>query len=377
MPQVRVETLDGGIPHVIIEPSKPRSGCDLEQSMSQFSRKLSHMLVDLLLIEEVPGNLIDHLGELMARTRIKVIATQQEVVKQCNKAGLAVFPSVKSASLAFAGDETLELLRRKLRDVPILNTEAYKLITYVGSPDASLPVLESKIKDNAGLCSQILRWANSSYFARKSKAETLNQALNILGFTNLRQLFVFNFYNNICGLFSAHKAMMDHGRKCAILAEYIARSGGANGEECSKVRLGGLLHDIGRQALIFAFPDRYQDVRQKIIEESKPSYIAELLVFGTEHQRIGSYLCNLWNFPSYLGTIIGDHHYLKAENWNTLTLPIFCANNYLNEIEGMPFSPWYQKLEGYFFLKLKDLPWTDVMKEFGDFLEQQEQGIFN
>lgn len=377
MPQIRVETLDGGITQVIVEKSESASACDLEQSLSQASRKLSHMLVNLLNLEHIPENLIDHLGKLKGRTKIKVVSTHQEVIKCCNQTGLTVFPSVKSAALAFAGEKTLELLRRKLGEVPVLNTEAYQLIADVSSPDASFQTIENKVKDNAGLCGQIFKWANSSYFARKTKAETLNQALNTLGLTNLRQLFIHNLYKNVGGLFSAQKEVMDHGRKCAVLAEYIARSGGAPAEECAKVRMGGLLHDIGRQALAFSFPDHYEKVRRKIRDEKMASNIAELLVFGTEHQTVGSLLCTLWNFPSYLAAIIGDHHHLKAENWNTLTLPIFCANNFLNEIDGMPFSPWFQKLEGYFFLKRKDLPWKDVAEEFKDFLAHQDQGIFN
>lgn len=377
MPQVRVETLDGGLNHVIIENDVSIPNADPEQSLSQFSKKLPQMLVNLLSLPTVSQKLIKHLGVLKDRSNIKVITQQQNVIDLCRRSGLAVFPSVKSAALSYAGDETLELLRRKLRDVPVLNTEAYKLIAATSSPDASLAMLESKIKDNPGLCSQIIRWANSATFARRAKAETLHQAMSILGMSNLRQLFIFNFYNSVGGLFSAQQELMDHGRKCAILAEFIAKAGGALSDECAKVRLGGLLHDIGRQALMFAFPERYQDVRQKIIEESKPSFIAELLVFGTEHQSIGSHLCNLWNFPEYLGAIVADHHYLKSAGWNALTLPIFCANNYLNEIGKMPFSPWFQKLEAYFFVKQKDMPWNDVMKVFGEYMATQEQEIFS
>jgi HD-like signal output (HDOD) protein len=135
------------------------------------------------------------------------------------------------------------------------------------------------------------------------------------------------------------------------------------------VRLGGLLHDIGRQALAFFFPQQYERV-QKIIEtDRRSSYMAELLVFGTEHQTVGSILSARWNFPSYLSNVIGDHHYLAATDWNTLTLPIFCANEYLNERENMPFQQYYQRLEGYFLLKRKDLPWEDTPAAFDAFLQ--------
>ena len=99
--------------------------------------------------------------------------------------------------------------------------------------------------------------------------------------------------------------------------------------------------------------------------------MAELMVFGTEHQKVGSLLAEKWNFPAYLSGIIGDHHYMQADMWNTLTLPIFCANNFLHERENAPFTPYFQKLEGYFFLKKKELPWKDIRSEFSTALAEK------
>lgn len=375
MAEFRIETLDGGITQLVISGTVKDNDFELFQMISQASKKWSHVLVNLSQLQHWTPRLFSELQAVSARTRIKAISTDQKLVAACNDAGLAVFPTIKSASLSYAGDETLHLLLRKLRDVPILNTEAYRLIAYVSSNDATFPGLEALIKNNPGLVSQILRWANSAYFARQSKAETLQQAMVTLGFSNLRQLFLFNFYTSVGGLFQSQAAVIDHGRACARLAEYICKSAGGTAEECAKVRMGGLLHDVGRMALAFFFPEHYERVAQQMREKNIPSFMAELLVFGTEHQTVGSLLCNRWNFPTYLGAVIGDHHYLQAENWNTLTLPVFVANNFLHEMEGAPFHPYFSKLEGYFFLKRKDLPWKHLDQEFRAFLAQPSDGL--
>ena len=360
----RIETLGGGITLMVIEGVVGKINFDLFSALSHLSKKRTHALIDLSNLEEGDVSFYEHLRDLSVRMKMKIIATNKVVIQKCNDISLRVYPTTKSASLSYAGDETINLLLRRLRDVPILNAEAYELIGYTSLPDATFEELEAKIKDNSGLCSQIFRMANSSFFCRTSPAETLNQAMVTLGFTMMRQVFLYNFYNSVSALFQAQEALIDHGKQCAILAEFISKSGEASKEECSKVRLGGLLHDIGRQALAFFFPEQYARVMQSIIDEPKPSYLAELMVFGTEHQQVGSLLCSRWNFPKYLSAVLADHHYLQAANWNSLTLPIFVANNYLHERLKEPCSPYFQKLEGYFFLKAKELPWEgDKVKE--------------
>jgi putative nucleotidyltransferase with HDIG domain len=372
MPEFSIGTIEGGITRMVIRGEAGNADMDLFQALSHLSQKHGHVLIDLSGLVTGSDKFFVHLQEISARTRIKIIATAIPTVEQCRQIGLSVFPTEKSAALSYAGDETIRLLLSRLRDVPILNTEAYQLISYVSSAEATFPQLETMIKSSSGLCSQVFRMANSSFFKRTSRAETLQQALVTLGFSTLRQLFIYNFYTSVGGFFRAQSATIDHGRKCALLAEYIAKSGGANSDECAKVRLAALLHDIGKQALAFFFPQQYERVHTLVKTDGKSSYLAELVVFGTEHQTVGSLLATRWNFPEYLAQVIGDHHYLQAKNWNILTLPVFCANSYLNEADREPFSLYFQKLEGYFFLKKKELPWKNITKGFSEFLTSQD-----
>ncbi len=372
MAEFQINTIEGGITQITVTGKVGSNDLQLFRALSHLSRHHCS-LVNLLELVEASEDFFAHLEDLSSRTKIKVIAKSPELVSKFNEIGLQTYPTSKSASLSFAGEETLRVLTAHLRDVPILNTEAYRLIQHVASPDANFPELEKMLQNNAGICSQILRTANSSYFMRSSKAETLQQAMVTIGFATLRQIFIYNFYNSVGNFFGAQKETVEHGQECARLAEYIARSGGASYTECAKVRLIGLLHDVGRQALAFFFPQQYEKVQYMIRAENKPSFLAELVVFGIEHQNIGSILANRWNFPEYLSKVIGDHHYLKAKDWNTLTLPVFCANNFLNKRDGEPFSPFFQKLEGYFFLKRAELPWKNIDNEFQEFLDSSQE----
>ncbi|MBI3039111.1 HDOD domain-containing protein [bacterium] len=369
MAEFHIETLNGGITQMVIDGRAGDEDQDLFRALSHLSQKHNQILINLSNLKEGLPSFFRCLQNISIRSRLKVISTDAAIITGCKEFELPTFPSLKSASLAYIGDETISMMLGKLKDVPILNTEAYRLISYISQPDAAFNKVESMIKDNPGICSQIFRMANSAYFKRSSTSETLQQALVSLGFATLRQLFLYNFYSSVGNIFQAQNEVIEHGKNCARLSEFIAKSAGCSSDECAKVRLGGLLHDVGAQALAFFFPYQYAEVMRKIKEESKPSYLAELLTFGTDHQTIGSMLCGKWNFPPYLGAVVGDHHYLKSTNWNALTLPIFCADNLLGEIHGLPFSKYYSKIEEYFSLKKKELPWKDFPAEAKKFLE--------
>ncbi len=372
MASYRFETLQGGILMMTIEGEVGGLDNPLFSAMSNLSKQHHHVLLNLSNLKTAGKKFYELLTDLSARTKMKIIATEQEIVKECTAAGFPTFPSQKSASLSYAGDETINLLLSRLRDVPIMNTEAYNLIYYMTRPEATFAKLEEMIRDNSGLCSQIFRIANSSYFHRVTRAETLSQAMVTLGFTNLRQLFTYNFYTSVGGLFKSQAHSINHGRKCALLAEFICKGAEAPPEECTRVRLAGLMHDVGKMALAFFFPHQYEKVTEMVEREGKPYYFCELMVFGTEHQAVGSLLANRWNFPTYLSNIIGDHHFLQGDKWNVMTLPIFVASNFLDEKEGKPFEPYYHRLEGYFFLKKKELPWENVEADFEKHLAEHE-----
>ncbi|MBI3038928.1 HDOD domain-containing protein, partial [bacterium] len=259
-------------------------------------------------------------------------------------------------------------LLTKLRDVPILNSDAYKLLHYTSQPEADFKKLEEMIRDNAGLCSQFLRVANSSLFYRPTKVDTITQALVKLGFLYVRQILIYNFYNSVLNLFRAQKEVIEHAKGCATISEFVCKNAVNSPDEWAKIRLGGLMHDIGSQALAFFFPEQYEKVLHESKGKTTPLYLSEIVVFGTEHQAVGRILAQKWNFPEYLSTIIGDHHYLFQGKWNGLTLPVYCADNFLNQKAMLPFVPFDSQLSAYFAKFGKEIPWKNVPEEFSNAL---------
>lgn len=74
------------------------------------------------------------------------------------------------------------------------------------------------------------------------------------------------------------------------------------------VRAAGLLHDIGRLALVATDPDLYAATEQTAVEEEISLVEAEQLYFETDHCEVGTRIARNWGFSPKLRQAIGRHH---------------------------------------------------------------------
>ena len=370
MSKHQLETLDGGVPHLRVQGKVTEADTDLFSMLAQISRKAPQLLLNLAEVTETEDIFIDRIREISALTRIKVVTALPLVTRALRDGSVLLFPTEKSACLAIVGEEALRVILVKMNEAPVLASDACSLVNFMSTPEATFENVIKRVEKIPNLCGQIVKVANSAMFYRGAKVETVQQAVSRLGLVNLAQIFVYNFYSGVSSFFGNQQQIITHCQKCATLAFFIAQSGKLPADECGKIWLGALMHDIGKQALSFVFSQKYEEVLRLMKEEGHSSVLAELNVFGTEHPLVGSLLAQKWNFPEYLVNVIGDHHSLAAKQWNLLTLPVYCANSFMNELEGFPFAPYFQRLEGYFFLLKRDVPWPNVIDVFHEVVEK-------
>jgi len=366
-----LETLDGGVQQIVIRGEISDGEEELYRLIGKVAHKFPTLVLNCLEVASVSPLFAQRLEEYRTMSRLKIVVGQSPVKEALADKGYLLFPSIKSAQLAITGEDTLRTILAKLKEAPILSAEAYQVLGYMNSPDADFDGVVKRVEKDQNICSQIVKVANSAFFFRSGKVDTLTQAVSRIGLLNIQNILVRSLYNGLTSFFQSQQDVIIHSQKCATLANYIAQEGGRPPDERAKIWLGALMHDVGRQAMAFVFPEKYAQVTELMTKENRPSYVAELYVFGTEHQVIGRLLAKKWNFPEYLTNIIGDHHSLAAKQWNTMTLPVFCANSFMNELEGIPFVSYYQRLEGYYFMLKKDLPWKDVPTAFKAVVEAQ------
>jgi putative nucleotidyltransferase with HDIG domain len=332
---------------IAISPSIGPTHSTIE-ALQAFAPKFKHLIFTIDTCASVEFTVLPRLLEVSTITHM-LLVTDNPTQHLFAKSGIPLFRTVADALRAIKGTEIQEVLLKKLDQIPQLNTTAFQLLQQLNKQETTFADLEKTVANEAGLSAQILKTANSSFFMRRTRADTLAVAMTYLGMEGIKQILVYNVFQGLNNYWGAQEEVMKHGRHCAHLAGFIATTGKVDALSVSKVKLAGLLHDIGSLALAFYYPKEFKDVKTLIKEKSKCTFEAELEIFGVEHQQLGKKLAEKWGFPEYLSTVVGDHHHLSGTTFDKLTLPVFCANGFLNQtIEQIPFTPYYQKLREYF-----------------------------
>lgn len=215
-----------------------------------------------------------------------------------------------------------------------------KILSMIHNDKFGMQDLARVIMNDPGLTSKVLKMANSAFYRRRAQIATVNQAVMVLGVTQVKCLalsasvFQTNLAADEFGFDS--REMFSHfisvGICCRMLAE---ASGFAAGEEAF---VAGLLHDIGLVFLIHHFPDDYKAVK-KSAGQYRSAMDAEKAILGIDHAEIGKMLAENWSFPPQLCDAIGYHHQVperidKVELMHLVQLARLINKPLLEELPG-------------------------------------------
>ena len=193
--------------------------------------------------------------------------------------------------------------------LPAMPQILIKLIEHLQADDAGLPELAGLIAKDAAMSSKILAVANSSAYRRHGRAFGLEQSLATLGTDTIKTLVisesVFQTFNSF-----PHSASTDlrpfwkHSLTAAVLARAIAaRMAYPHVEEAY---LAGLLHNVGRLALLAAAPREYAVNFMACDDAALCS--AEQRTLQITHAEAGAWLIERWQLDSFLADSVLYHH---------------------------------------------------------------------
>ena len=155
----------------------------------------------------------------------------------------------------------------------------------------------------------MLRVANSSFYGLRGKVVTVQDAMVVLGFRNVRTLVM---AAGVTGGFPAAaaggfdlRAFWMHGIVTAVCARSFAGDAGIDPE---RAFTAGLLHDIGRVVLATCFPDHYRRVAEYRARHDCHPIEAERQILGLDHAAVGSALTERWKFAPVIQRAVAGHH---------------------------------------------------------------------
>ena len=200
----------------------------------------------------------------------------------------------------------------RLKSIPTLPTVALRVMEITANPKSSANDLMGIISPDVSLTTKILKIANSPFYGLTREISSLQHAVTVLGFKEIRNLVIstvaFESFKNLeqNSKFDINK-FWRHSFYCALAAKAIAVDLKI---ESSELFVAGLVHDIGKLAMYITFPSEFM-MQAEIMNPLKIKYTAfeaEKDVFGMTHDEVGMKLLKKWMFPESLLTAVGYHH---------------------------------------------------------------------
>ncbi len=169
--------------------------------------------------------------------------------------------------------------------------------------------LAKLVANDVGMTAKILSIANSSAYNRNYRKVDLAQSLNTLGIEMIKTLVisesVFQTFNRFSSTDSTDfHGFWVHALKAAVLARELAKKMAYPSYE--EAYLAGLLHDVGRLALLSAAPDEYAS--NFMAQDDERLCSVESSSIGITHAEAGAWLIERWNLDSFLADSVLYHH---------------------------------------------------------------------
>ena len=208
------------------------------------------------------------------------------------------------------GDK-LDQLMSQVGKLPAMPHVASMILELVSDSETSAHKLQQLIDADQVLAMRILKVANSALYSLPRKVQSLQQAIVMLGFNQIRSLVLAEAIENLFkgkatrGEF-IEAMLWEHSVGCAMAAKVVAKK--IDSPCCEEAFIAGLTHDVGKLIMLQADPGRYNEIIQTIYNEYLPFRDLERDCFGVDHAEVGAALAERWNLDPMLAESIASHH---------------------------------------------------------------------
>ncbi len=204
-----------------------------------------------------------------------------------------------------------DLVIKRIPDIPALPAAATRVLHLVQDPDIGIGAIMEAIEYDPVLTTEVLRLANTAYFAGPRTVGTLRDAGVLFGTERILQLVlatsVFPIARQpLLGYDLPAGQLIRHSMAVAIGAEQMATLCGRPAPDHTFT--AGLLSDIGKIVLGSFLEVDAQPIVQLANGEGLSFEVAERQVLGIDHAEVGALLLEAWNVPENIIDVVRWHH---------------------------------------------------------------------
>lgn len=195
-------------------------------------------------------------------------------------------------------NQNLLTLINRLDSLPVLSSQYRDLSQLIATDQTDLQQVINIIEQKPSLVANILRMANTTYYARPIRVDSIKGAIQVIG---IREVADMMLALDIIKGFGIPKGIdterfWDHAVAVATLSKDLAECNQLNGELAYTL---GLLHDLGILVIARFVPIDFKSLMNQISIDNT-IYKAAFNLFGCTHYDITIRMLKFWSFQTDL-----------------------------------------------------------------------------
>jgi len=212
-----------------------------------------------------------------------------------------------------------------LKDLPPFRPVAMKLLRLAAQESVSISQVRQVVRTDSAFSAELLRFANSALIASRTPILSIGHAVETLGMERVKGLAMTVALRDFLparGLDSFTRQCWKYNLATAILSEWLAGFLPISPEVAYSA---GLIHDVGRLAILRGFAQDYETAVNRIEEHQFDLLRCEKSAFDIDHCEAGLWLTEHWEFPGELCEVTSLHHQEPALDTPLLVTVVYIA----------------------------------------------------
>lgn len=255
-----------------------------------------------------------------------------------NSSNAKLSPALRDTILSVVG-------QRAIAPMPGTAQKAFALST---NPKAEARDFIELIEVDEALSARVIKIANSVFFDRGKKSNTIEEAVVVIGLDELRSLLTANALSDIFPSSNQSRIhLWNHDVAVALISKQLANR--IQPRLAESAFLAGLMHDVGKLLLLQRCSNDYQKIMQKVEESGCDFRNAEVEVFPFDHCQVGQLIAERWNFSEDLVSAISNHHQqfesMTGNDGNCQLAAIVHCSDIIAHSLGLGFPAKYARLK--------------------------------
>lgn len=212
-----------------------------------------------------------------------------------------------------ADPTALETFIQGAARLPVMPKATVRLLELLEFPDCTTQEIAAVIETEPALAARLLKLANSPFYGQRGRIAAVARAVVVLGAKTIRSMAMAVWTHTLRAQMRDADEMLlmlpllQHGLATGVAAQMLLeKSSRALAEDAF---MAGLLHDIGRVALVAQLGTRYRDaILGSAQQAGEPLHDREAAALGFDHRALGARLMVGWGLPGFLADVAELHH---------------------------------------------------------------------